>query len=90
MAEDERDDRSALEKAVDSVKHAVERGELERGLMNQAAAMPAAAGDLGYAPESPAATAGIPPGAGAAAAGSLSDEEPVGRADDTPADESTQ
>jgi hypothetical protein len=85
MAEHEGEDRNLLQRAAKTVKDAVTDPELERGLANQAAAMPAAAGDLNFAAgASPSGgpSAGFTPGAGAAAVGSLTDEEPVGRADD--------
>ena len=84
MAEDN-EHRSLLERVAKKVKDTVTDPDLERGLTNQAAAMPAAAGDLNFAAgASPAGgpSAGFTPGAGAAAAGSLTDEEPVGRADE--------
>jgi hypothetical protein len=78
-------DRNLLQRAATKVKDTVTDPELERGLANQAAAMPAAGGDLNYAAgASPSSgpAAGFTPGAGAAAAGSLTDEEPVGKGDD--------
>jgi hypothetical protein len=83
MPQDHDEGRNFLQRAAKKVKDAV--ADPERGLTNQAAAMPAAAGDLNAAAgASPAGgpSAGFTPGAGAAAAGSLTDEEPVGRADE--------
>jgi hypothetical protein len=85
MAEDDGDDRNLVQRAADTIKDAVTDPNLERALANQAAAMPGASGDLNFAAgaspfSGPA--AGFTPGAGAAAAGSLTDEEPVGRTGD--------
>jgi hypothetical protein len=85
MAEHEGEDRNILERAAKKVKDAVTDPDVERGLINQAAAMPAASGDLSYAggaSPSSGPSAGFTPGAGAAAAGALTDEAPVGEADD--------
>jgi hypothetical protein len=84
MAEHEGEDRNILERAAKKVKDAVTDPDVERGLINQAAAIPAASGDLSYAggaSPSSGPAAGFTPGAGAAG-GALTDEEPVGRADD--------
>jgi hypothetical protein len=84
MAEDD-ENRGLLEQVAKKVKDTVTNPDLERGLTNQAAAMPAAAGDLKLAGgSSPAGgpAAGFTPGAGAAAAGSLTDDEPVGKAEE--------
>jgi hypothetical protein len=75
--------RSLVEQVAKKVKDAVTNPDLERGLTNGAAAMPAAAGDLNFAgAASPAGgpSVGFTPGAGAAAGGSLTDDEPVGKA----------
>lgn len=78
MAENEDQDRGVLGRLAHKIKDAFSDPDLERGLENQAAAMPAAGGDLSMAGgESPA---GMTPGSGAAAAGSLTDGTPVGRA----------
>jgi hypothetical protein len=85
MAEHDGEDPNLLERAAEKVKDAVTDPKLERALANQAAAMPAAGGDLNLAAgASPSSgpSAGFTPGAGAAAAGSLTDEEPVGKGDD--------
>ncbi|HEX6509027.1 MAG TPA: hypothetical protein VF221_15470 [Chloroflexota bacterium] len=89
MGDNDTDDRSVLRRAADKIKDAVTDPDLERGLINQAAAMPAAGADINYAAgESPAfgTAGGFPAGTGAAAAGSLTDDEPVGEIDD-PKDE---
>lgn len=89
MAEHDGEDRNMVQRAAEKIKDAVTDPEIERGLTNQAAAMPAAAGDLNFAggaSPSSGPSAGFTPGAGAAAAGSLTDQEPVGRADN-PEDE---
>lgn len=83
MSDKDHEDRNILQRAAKNVKDTLTDPDLERGLTNQAAAMPAAAGDLnvaGGASPSSGPAAGFTPGAGAAAAGSLTDEEPVGRA----------
>jgi hypothetical protein len=82
MPEEEGDDRNILEKVVDKVRKTVRSGDLEEALTNEAAAMPAAGGDFNLAPTGTGTSAGVPPGAGAAAAGSLTDDVPVGRADE--------
>jgi hypothetical protein len=85
MPENDNKDRNILQRAAKNVKDTLTDPDLERGLTNQAAAMPAAAGDLNFAAgASPAGgpSAGFTPGAGVAAAGSLTDEEPVGKADE--------
>lgn len=83
MEDDEREDRGVLGGLADKVKNVVNDPALKEGLMNQAAAMPGAGGDLNQAAQSPASgPAGMMPGAGAAAAGSLTDEEPVGTVDE--------
>lgn len=83
MEHDENDNRGVLGGLADKIKDAVNDPGLKQGLMNQAAAMPGAGGDLNQAAQSPASgPAGMMPGAGAAAAGSLTDEEPVGTADE--------
>ena len=82
MSDDDHEDRSVLQRAAHNVKDTLTDPNLESGLANQAGAMPAAAGDLNFAgAASPAGgpASGFTPGAGAAAAGSLTDEEPVGR-----------
>lgn len=81
--DDSSDDRGIVRKIVDAVKAPFTGGALERGLTNQAAAMPGAAGDLNMAGgDTMANTAGVVPGAiGEAAEGTLTDEAPVGRAE---------
>ncbi len=83
MPQDHDESRNFLQRAAKKVKDAV--ADPERRLTNQAAAMPAAAGDLNAAAGASLAggpSAGFTPGAGAAAAGSRTDEEPVRRADE--------
>jgi hypothetical protein len=84
MEEDQGEDRGFLGGLVDKIKDAVTDPDIERGLTNQAAAMPAST-DMNWAGGNTPATgpgSGMIPGGEAAAGGALTDEVLPGRVDD--------
>lgn len=85
MDEDQREEKGILGKVADKIDEMVHDSDLERGLINQAGAMTAST-DMNFAADSPATgPSSMMPGAPAAAGGSLTDAEPVGRADESSA-----